>query len=264
VWAIASRYLKLEFPRKAALATVVGTFAVFLFWLFSLPYPLTDYLSSTSFESVELALTSVASLFAIFTFSWIFIVFALIKLKGHAFEKLWLFFSFAFLIIGFRLGIFMSMPAALFAGWGINFAWQKAKPYSKAFVIILLLLAAITVMPKIAQQGLYVHKSERSAMVWIEGSTPLDATLAAQWDRGHPLTYYAKRKVVLDGYFEFAPGLEERNASIKNLMTTSDCEKIAENASQFGADYIFIHKRALNDRAYRNGLLEATACPQLS
>lgn len=252
-----------NFPAKSAFLTVLLTFAVFLIWLCSQQYPIADYISGTSFESAELVRMYVLSFFAFFTFSWLFVLLALFKSR-RMFPKLWLLYSFAFAAVGMRLGIFMALPAAILAGFGIEYAWQKIKPYSKPFLLLLFLLLAITALPRINMQGQYISVAERSAMLWLNSTAPQGAGIAAQWDMGHPLTYYAQRPVVIDGYFEFAPGLEARNDAIKNLLSTSDCGKISENAGRYNATHIFIPERGLKDRAYRNGILEANDCPRLS
>ena len=66
------------------------------------------------------------------------------------------------------------------------------------------------------------------------------------------------------GYFEFAPQLNLRNETVKDLITTSDCEKIKENALRFNASYVFVPGRGMKDRSYINGILEANGCKIVS
>lgn len=92
LWAIASKMPSLarsdagafaKFPAKAAFLTVLLTVAVFLVWLFSLPYPPLQYISNVSFESVELSKLLVLHIFVFFTFSWLFFPYRAFQVKKH-------------------------------------------------------------------------------------------------------------------------------------------------------------------------------------
>ena len=56
---------------------------------------------------------------------------------------------------------------------------------------------------------------------------------------------------------EFAPELDARNNSMKNLITSSDCNKLSFEKERWGLDYFYVPDKALNDKGYQNGFLEA-------
>jgi hypothetical protein len=69
---------------------------------------------------------------------------------------------------------------------------------------------------------------------------------------------------VIDGYFEFAPDLKERNDNWKHLASTSQCEKIEALAPEFNTNYFFLPGRRFNDLGFKNGIMEADDCPAVS
>lgn len=244
---------------KMVILIFVAT-AVFLLWLFSQQYPIEMYLSPVSFESGELTHLTFLGFFSFFTFSWLFIILGFFNMEKNLFLKSWFLYSLVFGFAGLRLGIFLSIPAAIIAGFGLNYALQKVRGYEKIFFALILILALFTIMPRLNSIDKVPIVEEKEAMVWIEQHSDKNASIAAQWDRGHPLTRYAKRKVIIDGYFEFAPSLEVRKASVNNLATTSDCNKIRTEVKIFEPDYFFVPAPAFSSLAYRNGILEATDC----
>ena len=257
IWGVVWKVKKYNFElKKVILITALGT-AVFGAWLLHLPYSPLDYISGVSFESVEMAAISLQSFFFLFAFSWIFILVALLKTQNQKFLYAWFLISLLYAVVSYRFSIFLAIPAALFAGGGLYFVLQKVKPYWHVFTLLILVLALFAVVPEVSSTSKYVQDSERSAMLWLKESTPVDSVIFAEWDQGHPLTYLAQRQVVIDGYFEFAPDLQERNNSMKRIVSTSNCAKIKTEAGRFGTDYFYAHKQALNSMALKNGILEA-------
>lgn len=239
------------------LGLVAAAGAVFALWLLSQHYPLSLYLSSTSLSSAEMSQFSLLDIFIYLPFSWLFIIIGLIKMRKQAFLLVWFAYSLFFAVLGFRLALFLSMPAAVAAGYGIVWVGGKVKQYEKAFYVLLFLLASLAVLGSIYNDRGYVNSGEQSAMLWLRGNSPEGSTIASLWDRGHPLTYYTGRKVLVDGYFEFAPGLDERIDAMEEMISTGDCGKQREISDRFGINYMFIHTYALSSRGFNNGILEA-------
>ncbi|MFH1697316.1 MAG: hypothetical protein ABH854_05435 [Candidatus Diapherotrites archaeon] len=247
----------LEYKKYAGI--IVLTVAVFLSWLLTRAYPIELYLSDVSYSSAELSALSLLSILMYFTFSWIFIILGVFKLpeRGKYFLLAWFVYTLLFAVLGFRLAIFLSIPAAIIAGWGLLTVEQALSKYKIVFYALLLLLAGISIGGDIYNDAKYINTGERAAMLWLRDYTDENATIAASWDRGHPLTYYAQRKVLIDGYFEFAPGLDERLEVMETLISTADCGKISEAVQDYGIDYFYVHTSALGRRNYMNGILEA-------
>jgi asparagine N-glycosylation enzyme membrane subunit Stt3 len=257
VWTLVQKIRKKELCLKPTLAIVTVTTAVFLIWLFTLPYPFTQYLSSVSLEAGEMGQLSLASLLDAFIFSWLFILIALFKLKKNLFLKAWFGFALLFGIFATRLLIHFTIPAAILAGFGLNFLAEKTKEKEAAFFFLVGALYLIAAASFLFNQEPFVDSGEREAMLWLKENSPEEASVFAQWDKGHPLTYFSQRKVVIDGYFEFAEDLEERHQAMKEIISSSNCEKIEARLRQFQASYIYIPPGAKDSLTYQNGLLEA-------
>ncbi len=229
---------------------------VFLLWLNSLPYPPGDYVSGVSFESSELSSVTLMTVVNSLILAWVFVFIALVKLREQLFLKLWFALSFAFAFVGFRMMIFFSIPAALMAGFGLEFVRGKVFPYPKIFALLMFALVLFALVPGLLNPGIYTHQHERNAMLWLKEHSSEGESIMARWDMGHPLTYFTERKVIIDGYFEFAPDLDERNEMMKEMLQSSDCNAHQNWVKKFNADYFFISRKGLNSSSYEWGLFE--------
>lgn len=264
IYTVIKKALKKEIALKPLIAIIAVTLIVFLAWLFSLPYDLSQYVSSISLESSEMGALSFLQVFAFLTFSWLFILVAVFKLKEKLFLKAWFGFALLFGIFATRLALHWSIPSALMAGFGLAFLKEKTLPYTKAFYFLVFVLALMALVFHVTDERLFWHESESKAVLWLKENSDINATIASAWDRGHALAYFTQRKVLIDGYFEFAPDLEERNKAWKTMAQSSDCGKILEQAEKFSVDYFFIHKNALESETFKNGLLEARDCEKIA
>lgn len=258
VWMIVAKVKHLDFDfRKTLLIILIGSL-VWMLWLYSLPYSPMDYISSVSLESSENSKPLLLSIFTFFTFSWIFLVLGLVKseARNKIFLLSWFFFSLLYAAFSARLAIFLTMPVAIISAAGLGFAFEKTRSVFPVFLALLLILGSMVIFSEANGTGLFVSSSERAAMSWLK-TTPADSVIFSQWDRGHPLTYLSRRQVVIDGYFEFAPDLEERNDSMKVLVQTSNCLKILAESARWNFDFFFLYKGAVESPTYKHGILEA-------
>jgi hypothetical protein len=256
-WITILKIKKLNTNWKKIFSIKLIAILVFLVWLFSLPYNWNEYVSSISFESAELSRFDLASLLFYLRFEWIFLLIGLTKLKKQLFLKSWFAFSLFYAIIGARLAIFSIIPIALIAGNGFNTVLIKVKEFEKIFFTLIAILALISLFVKIDSMNRFVFESEWNAMKWVKKNTLENSSFMMLWDRGHPFTKIAERKTVIDGYFEFAPLLKERNDSMKILIHSSNCETIKKQVQKFGIDYFFVHKKGLSLNSFKYGILEA-------
>jgi hypothetical protein len=260
VWTAVFRVKRAPSDWKWKLGTVLVVSVVFLVWLNSLPYEWSQYVSMVSFESSELRQLTLMDFIVLFRFSWIFALVGLIKLKDNLFLKTFFVFSLLYMVFGARLGIFFSFPMALVGGFGFNFLYEKTRPYTKAFFFLVLVLALISIPLSHPRFGTWLSDSEKAGMLWLKEFSSKDANVGSLWDRGHPLTYISQRKVVMDGYFEFAPDLNVRNQALKELITTSNCKKIEVQTKKFNINYFYVHGSGLKTMDFKNGILESTHC----
>ncbi len=261
LWILIAKVKKIEVSAKKVFILIEGMILVFLFWLNSLPYQFSEYVSDVSFESAEMAKSTLLTQLVLMMFGWIFILIALFKSKKtNLFLVVWFLFELFYGVFGTRLGIFVAIPASILAGKGFSIVLEKIKPYTKIFFVLILFMALLIYVPGTQVGGKFLNTSEKNAMQWINGFTEKDSNILSFWDRGHQLAELGKRPIIIDGYFEFAPGLNERNNSVKEITSTSDCNKILTEAKKFNSNYFFVFKSAINSRNFKNGLLEAE-CP---
>ena len=258
VWMIVARVKHLDFNFRKTLLIILICTIIWMLWLYSLPYSPLDYVSSVSLESSENVKPLLLSIFIFFTFSWIFLVLGLVKSEARkkVFLLSWFFFSLLYAAFSSRLAIFLTMPVAIISAAGFGLAFEKTRSAFPVLLALLFVLGSMVAFSEVSNTRLFVSPSERAAMAWLS-NTPLDSVIFSSWDRGHPLTYLSRRQVVMDGYFEFAPGLSERNDSMQVLVRTSNCVKILAERTRWDFDFFFLHKRALESAVYKNGLLEA-------
>ncbi len=258
VWIIITKIKKTGLNAKKILIIIEGMILIFLLWLNSLPYHYSEYVSKVSFESSEMAKATLFSQLTLMMFSWIFILIGIFKSKKTNFFLIsWFLFELFYGVFGTRLGIFVAFPAAILAGQGFSIILKKIRPYTKIFFLLILIMGLIVFVPKIQFSGRSFSLTEKTAMKWFNEYTEKDANIFSVWDRGHALAELGKRPIVIDGYFEFAPDLNKRNESMKEIISTSDCNKIFIEADKFKANYFFVFSAGLNSRNFKNGLLEA-------
>jgi len=258
IWMIIARVRKIDLSIKKVFLIIEAMVLTFLFWLNSLPYHYIDYVSNVSFESSEMTKATLFSQMNLMLFAGIFILIGLFKpKKKNLFLMAWFLFELFYGVFGTRLGIFIAFPATILAGKGFAIVIEKIKPYTKIFFILVLALGLIIFIPETQFKGKFFSDTEKNAMKWFDEFTEKDSNVFSVWDRGHPLAELGKRKVVIDGYFEFAPDLNKRNDSMKEIVSTSDCNKIFIEADKFKSNYFFVFNSAINSRDFKNGLLEA-------
>ncbi|MFH1225640.1 MAG: hypothetical protein V1676_07640 [Candidatus Diapherotrites archaeon] len=258
--AVVLRVKKEPVQWKSYAAITLLTVFVFVAWLLTLHYPPNLYVSDISYTSAEMGDFSLIGIATYFTFAWIFIIIGILKMKREFFLATWFIYTLLFAVLGFRLAIFLSIPAAIIAGYGISYVAGKMENNMQLaiFYLMLFTLAFIPVAAELNNDGgKFLSDEERGGMLWLRENSDANATIASSWDRGHPLTYFARRKVLMDGYFEFAPNLQERLDAMNMLISTADCGKIKKTVDAFGIDYFFVHSSALNNLSYQNGILEA-------
>ncbi len=232
-------------------------FLLFVGWLAWFSLPIESYLSSTSLESSEMSSPSILSMIRLLLFSWIFILLGLKFVPKKYFLKFWFGFSFIYGLFSTRLLLFFSLPAAIVAGRGLSFTSSKTVSRKKFFYMLIFLLAVSSLVFTLTSFNKFTSSSDRSALSWLGDNSLPSSVVASIWDYGHPITYFSSRQVLVDGYFEFAPQLEERNADSKTLFQSSDCEKISEIVNRWGLTHSFAGKKWLFSETVKNGLLEA-------
>ena len=153
-------------------------------------------------------------------------------------------------LIRFRqsLAFFSVVLAVLFAVFyqDLEGYMQKTKLSSNLqrylLPITLLILLFSTVLPAINTARLQdVPSSEEvQAFRWISENTPASTTVLATLDEGHLVTYYAKRKNLMDDRFMLVDDVEKRFQSLTSLFTTRFRTEALDLAGQYGVEYFVL------------------------
>ncbi len=258
VWMVIARISRTEFKfRNTVLLILIGTL-VWLLWLYSLPYSPAEYVSMVSFESAENAKPLILSIAVLFTFSWIFAAIGIAKIKAreNIFLLSWFGFSFLYAAFSMRLAIFLTIPMAILASFGFGVVFEKTRKFAPILFLILFVLSSMVLYNEVQGAGWFISPPERSAISWMS-SLPDETVIACRWDRGHPITYLSGKPVVMDGYFEFAPGLDERNKSMSAIPYISNCDRLLAEQQKWGFTHFFVPSRSFGLPAFTNGLLAA-------
>jgi len=70
-----------------------------------------------------------------------------------------------------------------------------------------------------------------------------DATIASSVEEGQYITYFAKRKNVIDKNFVYIPDIDSRYNGIKTLYTTISSTEALEIAHKYDINYIYLSPR---------------------
>lgn len=114
-----------------------------------------------------------------------------------------------------------------------------------ALVIIILLLS--TMIPAAISTGLRQDvpgDEEIHAFTWLQEHTPAKAGIAATLKEGHLITYYGKRRNIMDDQFGLVENVEERFADLNSLYTTPFETRALEITDKYDIQYIVVTPHA--------------------
>jgi 4-amino-4-deoxy-L-arabinose transferase-like glycosyltransferase len=200
-------------------------FGAALFLLISLVYyaslPWERFqVTQVHFSSEELRGLDLLSMFAFGGVAWLFAALGVRAARRESWARApawawaWLALGVLAIAAAIRNLAFVALPAALFAGLGVAQALDKTRPYGR--------WVAAMVVAGLLVQGVVYYDSLKpvatpeleAALRWARVGTLRSSVFLSLWDRGHLITGVADRPVVMDGYFEFAPQVDERHAGV--------------------------------------------------
>ncbi len=246
---------KKKIDKRAVIYLVSAAFAA----LYYLRYPLEKLrLAHTFTTSSEMQAPGIFLLMLI----GIVIVFALVGImpaikKRSSRLVVWFLAGLGAALYAIRGVIYFAPIVAVLGGAGLAVSVKKLKKLSLPFVVFVFVVAIILVSDfNYNNLGTHSIRTEK-ALRWAEANTPRDSVFLSMWDRGHVITEVAKRKVVVDGYFEFVPDLDER---VKDSFAfLNSCNKTLEKkiVEKYKINYIFVdwssEKCIGFNRVYDNG-----------
>lgn len=244
--------------------SLVGMLLVFLGWVHGLGLPISEYVHKLSLDASEFSRFWVLDFILFFPLFWALAFFGIWKEKLPASLIVSILATLALGALGVRLVLYSIPFLAIAAGYGLKagLSYLQNEPKAvKVLVFFLLVLGLITVYVLLSNVHPYNTPSERSAIQFLkEYSIPNQGVLTI-WDQGHVLAYYTKLPQVIDGYFEFAPQLDERNSAMQDATSTSRCATFLSALDRFRATYFYLPRDELNSVGARLGALELERCP---
>lgn len=265
-WFAWGLFRKISFPVLLPFA-LVGMVLVFFAWVYTIGLPLADYGSKLSLEASELVQFPIIAFVLFFPISWMFALLGVWKTKLPLLLFTWLSVGIILGAMGMRFSMYFIPFFSIAAGLGVQWVFIKLVPDKRTipvFLFLFILLASVSLFSVVNGIHPYVKASEKPAIDFLrENGKPGDAILNA-WDQGHVLTYYTRKPVVIDGYFEFGHELEKRNDASKDVFASSECSTVLNALDAFRARYLYVSHDELISSTSRLGILEMKNCPGLS
>ena len=226
-------------------------------FLFAVPfqsYSIEDYINLKAImQSGEMHSFTIKEIFQYLPFSWIFIALGLAKNKSKALLG-WFLGALLLCVISFRTSIHLSIIAGIIAAIGLTKSLEIIKSSGlRPLAIVFLAILALFAILSFPHYSKFPSAEVEKSLIFLKSKK--NASVISRWDSGHLITFFANKPVVIDGYFEFASQLNEREKASYEILSSSNCEKILANMQKFKAEYIFIRNK--NRRMVKNGILEA-------
>ena len=139
--------------------------------------------------------------------------------------------------------ILFSVPASIIAAFGFSAAMEKVERFQPVLVGMLCAVIFLASFFYLWNFPMQYSVETVSAAKWISSNTPENASIASFWDKGHLLTEVAKRKVVMDGYFEFIPNLDERYSDVMRPLFFLSSDSVKLLALKYSANYVFVDEK---------------------
>lgn len=149
--------------------------------------------------------------------------------------------SCASLFFASRNMVYAAVPLAVLAAFGLSEAQAK----TGRFAPWLWLVCGVAVLSSVycglnAQSGQY-SSQQLAGFAYLSGLP--QAPVIALWDRGHPITEISGKQVVVDGYFEFEPRLDEKVTDVQTLFSSGDAATVGAIAEKYGASYVYFDNK---------------------
>lgn len=152
------------------------------------------------------------------------------------FMRFWFIFGIALAFTAERLLFYMLFPAAFMAAFGMI----KMKSSVNRNIYRILVIVVVIYMgwfgfsrtAALAQD--YPIRQQIDTFHWIRDNTPADAVILSDWQWGHWISGIAKRKNFVDGYAEYAPGVNTRISELHEFYAAC---RIPEG---YGISYVYM------------------------
>ena len=149
--------------------------------------------------------------------------------------------SFAIMFFASRNMVYAATPLAVLAAFGLSEAEAKTEKFAPWVWLVCGIAVLSSVFCAMGQQSGQYSSQQLAGFAYLS-SLP-QAPVIALWDRGHPIAEISKKQVVVDGYFEFEPSLDEKVSDVQVLFTTGDGLVVDAIARKYGAGYLYFDNK---------------------
>jgi len=119
----------------------------------------------------------------------------------------------------------------------------KLSHLKKYFIIpVIIILATTTVYPAInfSMEQKTPTNNEITAFQWLEKNTPKEVTIAAMLEEGNLITYFSKRKNLMDNQFSLIKDVEKRSTAISAIFDRSFQTEVINFADEYKMKYLVL------------------------
>jgi len=117
--------------------------------------------------------------------------------------------------------------------------YEKLAKYFLFILIVLTMIIPIFFTAEIVIQNT-ITKDEITLLEKLNEEADQGGTIASSVEEGHYITYFAKRKNVMDGKFLYVPNINLKYNALKDMYTTISGSEALEIAKQYDIDYIYL------------------------
>jgi hypothetical protein len=215
---------------------------------------LSNFFSSIGFVQVIAAISIIPIVFGVYAFYAAFHlerskeIMILVALGLSAFILVW--FKLLDLINGL---IFLSITLVILTAYTLKrfsdfIEKSKIHKYHKIIYVSLLLVFIISVIPSVLSIINSPHigplntpsRGDVEVLKWASVNLPQDAVITAGLEEGNIVSYYAKRKNVMDTNFLLTPRIDQRLKDLDEVYTTSFETKAIGTLNTYDSKYILV------------------------
>jgi len=149
--------------------------------------------------------------------------------------------SFAFMFFASRNMVYAAVPLAVLAAFGLSEAEARTESFAPWVWLVCGIAVLSSVYCALNVQSCQYSSEQLAGFSYLSGLP--QAPVIALWDRGHPVAGISGQQVVVDGYFEFEPRLDEKVADVQFLFSTNSSQAVDTISEKYGAGYIYFDNK---------------------
>jgi len=167
----------------------------------------------------------------------------------------------SFLLLWFKLLslvtglVFLSLTLVILSAFSIKKISEfiektKFHRHETLFLVILIVLFIITAIIPSVMVGIERTKqtpttSDLVVLEWASERLPADATIAATMEEGNMVSYYSRRKNIMDDNFLLTPNIDQRLSDVDSIFTTNFETQAVSVLNKYDSKYVFLSSYAI-------------------